>query len=248
MAHWKPRGTVCSTGSAMRGRLRPVDALELARRLGGPVGRPGSARVTRGRDGGGLVGRRPVEGVTYPSRPLAARVGGEAGGAVRGGRRGRGGARPRRSVRALRQPRQRRQHAAPSLRARRRRALPAVLRQRPPGHGLQVPREHRGLRAGARHGPRLRRGRARRRRGRIRQEHHRGHQHPGALDADGRRRGGAHDDARAPLQRPPVAVPGRGRARPRPSRRHVGRGRSRYATSAPSPAASPCWPSAARRT
>ena len=60
-------------GVGHEGRLRPVDALELARRLGGPEGRPGSARVTPGRDGGGLPDgerrRRPVERVTYPSRP-----------------------------------------------------------------------------------------------------------------------------------------------------------------------------------
>ena len=136
------------------GRLRPVDALELARRLGGPEGRPGSARVTPGRDGGGLDGEREETGGTsdVSVAPARTRVGGEAGGAVRGGRRRRAGARPRRSVRALRQPRQRRQHAAacapcstPSSASCR--TTPACTG----AAGYKSRAEHRGLRAGPRH-------------------------------------------------------------------------------------------------
>ena len=150
VGHWKPSGTVWSTGSVM-GEATPGRCTGTGPTAGG--GASGSARVTPGRDGGGLRGerrRRPVERVTYPSRspglglavtPVARCevVGVDETVPVLDGR----------TV-----PYVNLDNAAstPALRAvaRGRRALPALLRQRPPRHRLQVARQHGGLRAGPR--------------------------------------------------------------------------------------------------
>ena len=95
------------------------------------------------------------------------------------------------------------------------------------GAGHKARRSARGVRAARGGRRRVRRRRPRPRRRRVHQEHDRGDQQARPVAADRRRRRGADDRARAPLQRPAVAGAGPHGARRRAAGRHARRRRPR---------------------